>query len=205
MHTLEILRNGWPVLSVLLACSVLSVTLIIERGIAMKRSKIDTNRFLDSVVDILQRQGQAHAVAYCERFTQPLAVVVRRVLVSSGSLAMRERAYRHTLRSEMKNLRRFVPVLGTVGSISPFVGLFGTVVGIIKAFESISANAGGGPEVVAGGIAEALITTAAGLAVAIPAIVGFNYFQTQLRQMTEEIDLAGHEVLDIMLHQQESA
>jgi biopolymer transport protein ExbB/TolQ len=199
MHTLEVIRTGWPVLSVLLACSVLSVTIICERYITLRQAKLDARRFGLSVLDILQRQGAAHAIAYCERFAKPLAVVVRRVLVSDGSVAMRERAYRHELRAEMRGLRRWVPVLGTVGSISPFIGLFGTVVGIIKAFSSIATNAGGGPEVVAGGIAEALVTTAAGLVVAIPAIVFYNHFQTRVREMSEDIDLTAHEILDVLM------
>lgn len=199
MHAVEVLRAGWPVLSVLLGCSILSITIIIERYITLRQAHLDVHRFGGSVLDILQHQGAAHAVAYCDRYTQPLAVVVRRVLVSEGSVAMRERAYRHVLRAEVRNLRRWVPVLGTVGSISPFIGLFGTVIGIIKAFSSIATNAGGGPEVVAAGIAEALVTTAAGLVVAIPAIVGYNHFQTRLRELTEDLDLVAHEILDVLM------
>jgi biopolymer transport protein ExbB len=205
MHSLEVIRAGWPVLSVLLGCSILSVTIICERLITLRLAKLDAPRFGSSVLDILQRQGAAHAIAYCDRYTQPLAVVIRRVLVSEGTVAMRERAYRHVLRCAMRSLRRWVPMLGTIGSISPFVGLFGTVVGIIKAFGSIAANVGGGPEVVAGGIAEALVTTAGGLVVAIPAIVAYNHFQTKVRELTEEIDLAAHEVLDAMIQMEPQA
>ncbi len=200
MHTLEILREGWPVLSILLACSVLSVTIMIERGIMLRGAKLDTHRFLASAVDILRGEGRERAVAYCEQFPQPLAVVVRRVLQSDGSVTMRERAYRHVLRAEAQRMKRWVPILGTVASIAPFIGLLGTVVGIIKAFGSIATNAGGGPEVVAGGIAEALVTTAAGLVVAIPALVGFNYFQTKIKELVEDVNLAAHEVLDIVMN-----
>jgi biopolymer transport protein ExbB/TolQ len=200
MHALEVIREGWPVLSILLGCSILSITIALERLVTLRQARLPTHRFVDSVIDILNRQGLSHAVAYCERFAQPLAVVVRRVLVSDGTVSMRERAYRHVLRGEAQRLKRWVPWLGTIASTSPFIGLFGTVVGIIKAFGTIARNVGGGPEVVAGGIAEALVTTAAGLVVAIPAIICYNYFQTHIRELVEDVDLAAHEVLDTLMH-----
>jgi biopolymer transport protein TolQ len=109
-----------------------------------------------------------------------------------------ERRSRHLLRAEMRQLEVRIPALGTVGSIAPFVGLLGTVIGIVKAFQTISTNVGGGPELVAGGIAEALVTTATGLLVAIPAIVAYNYFVTRLRRMAEEMDLAVFDVVDFL-------
>ena len=202
MNAIDIIIHGWWILTILLTASIASITVICERLITLRRAKLDTTRFINSVIDLYRNQGEAHAVSYCDRFTQPLAVVIRRALVSQGTVEMRERAYRHTLRAEIMRLRQYVPFLGTVGSITPFIGLFGTVVGIINAFGSIAENAGGGPEVVAGGIAEALVSTAAGLVVAIPAIIGFNHFQTKIKRLAEDIDLAAHEVLDVKMHEE---
>jgi biopolymer transport protein ExbB len=78
--------------------------------------------------------------------------------------------------------------LGTIASIAPFIGLFGTVVGVIKAFHSISLKMGAGPAVVAGGISEALITTAAGLFVAVPAVIAFNFFLKRARKLSIELE-----------------
>ena len=89
------------------------------------------------------------------------------------------------IRAQVSGLSHFVTALGTIGSVAPFVGLFGTVVGIIHAFKAISDNAGGGPAVVANGIAEALITTALGLFVAIPAVVAYNAFTNKIGRITE--------------------
>src|SRR5207249_9602063 len=108
-----------------------------------------------------------------------------------------ERVGLRLVRTQTANMNHYLIVLGTIGSISPFVGLFGTVVGIIHAFKAIAENAGGGPGVVANGIAEALITTALGLFVAIPAIVAYNGFGRKVERISEDMELCAQEVLDL--------
>ena len=96
------------------------------------------------------------------------------------------------LREETKGLRweaeHRLAALGTIANIAPFVGLFGTVVGVIHAFQAIALKASAGPSVVAGGIAEALISTAAGLFVAIPAVIAYNYFLKRVRKLSLELE-----------------
>ena len=103
---------------------------------------------------------------------------------------------RHAIQKQVHYLQARVPVLGTIGSMAPFVGLFGTVIGVIKAFRDIAVSSGGGPEVVSAGIAEALVSTAIGLLVAIPAVVGFNYCVHRVQKMADEMDLAVFEVIE---------
>lgn len=85
---------------------------------------------------------------------------------------------------ERLKMERFTIILGTLGTICPFIGLFGTVIGIIKAFHDLAVSGSGGPSVVAAGISEALLTTATGLAIAIPAVVMFNYFMRKVRNLS---------------------
>ena len=85
---------------------------------------------------------------------------------------------------ERLKMERFTIVLGTLGTICPFIGLFGTVIGIIKAFHDLAVSGSGGPSVVAAGISEALVTTAAGLAIAVPSVVLFNYFMKKVRTLS---------------------
>lgn len=100
-----------------------------------------------------------------------------------------ERAMRAALGLEMKRLQNGLALLATSGSTAPFIGLFGTVIGIIKAFRDLALAGTGGPSVVAKGIAEALVATAGGLAVAIPAAVLYNYFQRRVKTMNAEMEV----------------
>jgi biopolymer transport protein ExbB/TolQ len=108
------------------------------------------------------------------------------------------------LGEEIKALRweaeQRLAALGTIANIAPFIGLFGTVVGVIRAFHAISIKMGAGPSVVAAGIAEALITTAAGLFVAIPAVVAYNFFLKRVRRLTIEME----RVATLLIHRARS-
>jgi biopolymer transport protein ExbB len=92
-------------------------------------------------------------------------------------------------------LEKHLGILGTLGNNAPFIGLFGTVLGIIKAFADLAKNQGGGAAVVMAGIAEALVATAVGLLVALPAVVAFNVFQGRIRRTMGRIDTLAHLVL----------
>lgn len=107
-------------------------------------------------------------------------------------------AMSRTVNAELNKLERWVGSLGTIGSISPFIGLFGTVIGVIKAFHAISKTGSGGLATVSAGIAEALIATAAGLAVAIPAVVTYNYFVGRIRLFAQAMDNASSRLLDAL-------
>jgi biopolymer transport protein ExbB len=92
-------------------------------------------------------------------------------------------------------LEKHLGILGTLGNNAPFIGLFGTVLGIIKAFADLAKNQGGGAAVVMSGIAEALVATAVGLMVALPAVVAFNIFQGRIRRTMGRVDALAHMIL----------
>lgn len=193
----DMIINGWPVLSVLVVMSILSCTIILDRYFAFAKAKLDADAFVASILTIINEQGLSEAVAQCQRYcVKPVAQVVSRILQQSGDRDAKERAGQHALQSRIRDLEWSLPVLGSIASTAPFVGLFGTVLGIIKAFQHIAVNQGGGPEVVSAGIAEALITTAFGLFVAIPAVIGYNHFIHRLKNVSEEIDLAVYAVIE---------
>ena len=188
--------QGWPVLSLLLVMSIISITTILDRFLTLRAAKGDARLFIRHVIRTMDERGKDQALASCERYTQPVAVVAREILAQTGGREARERALQHSLQGQIRELEHYVPVLGTMAATAPFVGLLGTVMGIIKAFGDIAANSGGGPEVVASGIAEALITTACGLVVAIPALMAYNYFVHQVQRLTDEIDLAAYDLIE---------
>ena len=193
----DMIINGWPVLSVLVVMSILSCTIILDRYFAFAKAKTDADAFVAGVMGIINEQGISEAVAQCQRFrAKPVAYVVSRILQQAGDRDAKDRAAQHALQSKIRDLEWSLPVLGTIASTAPFVGLLGTVLGIIKAFQHIAMSQGGGPEVVSAGIAEALITTAFGLFVAIPAVIGYNHFIHRLKNFSEEVDLAVFEVIE---------
>ena len=117
------------------------------------------------------------------------------LLEQNGNRESRERALEHAVEQEVHQLGGGVAALGTIASIAPFVGLLGTVIGIIKAFGSIAVSNGGGAEVVSKGIAEALVTTACGLLVAIPSVAAYNYCAHKIKNLAKETDLAVYELV----------
>lgn len=119
-------------------------------------------------------------------------------LHAMGELENVERALRRSFIAEMTHLESLTPFLATVGSSAPFVGLFGTVWGIMDAFRNIGAKGSANLATVAPGIAEALITTAIGLVAAIPAVMAFNYFSRRIKVISNEMDSFSNDYLNII-------
>lgn len=189
--TKEMFMHGWPILSVLLACSVLSLGVMLERWIRFRGAHMDSEAFLRYLSSLDGPKAQA----YCERFRKPLARIGRAILEERGDRQDKEDAMVRGIAREAHELESYLAFLGTVASVAPYVGLLGTVIGIIKAFHAISASGAGGPAVVAVGIAEALVGTAGGLLVAIPALVAYNYFSNKISRMERDWEIAGNEIV----------
>jgi biopolymer transport protein ExbB/biopolymer transport protein TolQ len=142
-------------------------------------------------------EGQLQeATKTCKRYPGAGAKVVLACLVGPTGKKERERATERALERQVSDLEKYLPSLGTIGSTAPFIGLFGTVLGVMRAFRDLANAASAGPGVVAVGISEALIATAAGLFVAIPAIVAYNYFTTRTNQFADELRWITDELLD---------
>jgi len=99
---------------------------------------------------------------------------------------------------ETAKLERYTSIVGTIGNTAVYIGLFGTVLGIIRAFNDIAAAGTGGMSIVIGGVAEALVCTATGLFVAIPAVVAFNYFTKKVEHFTDDMELCASELIDLI-------
>jgi biopolymer transport protein ExbB/TolQ len=194
----DMILNGWPILSVLLIMSVLSMTIVLDRVTTFRRARLNARAFMNSLIKIIREQGPERGAEYCRQVPKPIAVVAERIILQAGDREARERAGRHALQLQINRLESYVTILGTIGSTAPFVGLFGTVMGIIKAFQDIAMNAGAGPEVVSAGIAEALIATAFGLLVAIPAVMCYNYCVRRVETITQDIDLAMYDLIETL-------
>ncbi len=184
----ETVRSS-PTFIILFGCSVVAATFILERLLYFRRTRIDANAFFITLSKNLQAGNINACLEHCQNFSAPLAIVAKVGFenYSLGDKRVMELMDAAALEEKMK-MERFLSILGTMGNIAPFIGLFGTVVGIIRAFHDLAVSGSGGPSVVAAGIAEALITTAAGLVVAIPAVIFYNYFLRRVGKILMEVE-----------------
>ncbi len=195
MDMMSMLRESFTLI-ILLFCSVLSVTFALERWWYFRTAQASPDDVLGHVRKSLEGGKTDAAAAYCQKHPSAVAQVIQYGLIhASRSRKDLEELMLSKLKEERVKLERFLGVLGTLGNISPFIGLFGTVVGIIKAFQDLAASGTGGPTVVAKGIAEALVATAAGLLVAIPAAILYNYFMRRLKVITVDMEVASARLL----------
>ena len=195
LNLLPMLRESFTLI-ILIFCSFLSISFAIERWWYFRSSQASPDEVLGHVRKGMEGGKTDAAAAYCQKHPSAVAsVVAYGLLHAARSRKDLEELLLTKLKEERVKLERFLGVLGTLGNISPFIGLFGTVVGIIKAFRDLAASGTGGPAVVAKGIAEALVATAAGLLVAIPASILYNYFMRRLKVITVDMEVASARLL----------
>jgi biopolymer transport protein ExbB len=174
----EIFIAGGPIMWPILLCSVVAAAIMLERLWTLQRKRVIPRELTDRVWKLVETRtlNDRHIDALSRN--SPLGRVLGAGLANrhQGREIMKE-AIEDTGRHVVHELERFLNALGTIAAISPLLGLLGTVIGMIQAFDSITSQGVGDPKVLSGGIGVALITTAAGLLVAIPALVGFRYLR----------------------------
>lgn len=177
----NLIRDEWVILSLLLLWSVAGMAVICERLWALWGVLPKSEGFKNRVIEAIEKGDLAKATALCETATDPLGEVFGRGFRVYGKTPHKTtEAVTSQRQVALAGFRRYLWALGTIGSSAPFVGLFGTVVGILKAFQSMSQAGTGGFKVVSQGIAAALVATAAGLLVAIYAVIAYNYFVAKI-------------------------
>jgi biopolymer transport protein ExbB/TolQ len=181
---LDLFGGDWLVAALLGFWSVLGLTVILERIYALWNASAESARFSARVLDRLRKGEYEAALTICQESNAPLAPVFMRGLSvhreHPGAVAEALATQRS---ATLGALRARLWLLATVGSSAPFVGLFGTVIGVIRAFHSMAAQGVGGFKVVAAGLSEALVATAAGLVIAIYALVAYNWFVARLSRL----------------------
>lgn len=186
----EILYKGGWVMVPLVLCSIVSVAVVIERLIwGPNRGRILPKALVQEVVSLIDGNKLDELLGLCRASNTPLARIILVALQNINRprtevMEAVEIAGRH----EALNLQRYIGALGTIASISPLLGLLGTVFGMIKTFSVVQVQNMGNPQALAGGIAEALITTAAGLTIGIPSLVFYRYFLAKTRKLVVEME-----------------
>lgn len=202
----EILKNS-PSLWVIGACSIVALAVAFERFIALWGFTDRAKALADAVARALYRGDLDDARAQCERSGSPAADVFLAGLVQGGSRPgpraspgpekIAAAVERERLQANLK-LRRNLWILGTVGATAPFIGLFGTVWGIMVAFRHMAATGQGGFTVVAAGISEALVATAGGIGVALEAVVLYNFLNQLVGRLSLQLKLLAEEYLELL-------
>ena len=196
---LEIFQKGGPLMYPILLCSVLALAIFFERVWTMFRLGRGTIAMVREVEGLVRKNRIDEAVIVCQRAGTPLA----RILVSALRSAGRPRDQIKTIVEEVGGreaapLERYLGLLGTIATISPLLGLLGTVLGMIEAFTVIAVQGGGTPATLGGGISKALITTAAGLTVAIPTILLHKYLTSRVDRMVLDMEEYSLHMVDLL-------
>jgi len=198
-NVLQILIQGGIAMIPLLICSLIVVAVIIERFMAYRRIKFDIEDTLYKIQHNILKGNILEAVSLCEAKASPIAILLKAGLLKYD----RDKdeileAMERVRMEEIKKLKKYVWVLGTIGNCAPFIGLFGAIIGIIRVFHNIAATGSGGMAVVSGGMAEALIATAVGLLIATIAVIGYNWCIVSISNVTEEMKIYTLRLLEIL-------
>ena len=200
MSFLQLFKAGGFTLYILLLLSTISLAIIIERYLYYRlRSKIKRLEFMKGIAKELEKGNVKKALELSEHTDTPFSSVVFSGLTLYGH---NEVVISNTMEREVTietvKLERYTSIVGTIGSTAVYIGLFGTVLGIIRAFHDISQSGSGGINIVINGISEALICTAAGLCVAVPAVIAYNYFVKKVDGFITDMELSASEILDML-------
>jgi biopolymer transport protein ExbB/TolQ len=196
----EILQIGGFTMYILLFCSILSIAIFLERIIYYrKRSKTKRAEFMMRAASALKTGDIKKAMEICKETLSPFSKVVYSGLQLYGHHKREiSNAMEREITIETTKLERYTDIVGTIGNTAVYIGLFGTVLGIIRAFHDIAAAGAGGMSIVIGGVAEALVCTATGLFVAIPAVIAFNYFTKKVGYFMDDMELCASELTDLI-------
>jgi biopolymer transport protein ExbB len=184
---IDIIHKGAIATYPLIILSIVSLTVVFERLWSLRNIGAITLRVTESILDPIKKGQRDLAIAICKQNSNcPAGRIFLNILEreASARLEVANSIAAEALFEETQKLKKHLWILGTVASSAPFIGLLGTVVGIIKSFESMAIAGTGGFAVVAAGISEALVATALGLGVAIIAVIFYNYFQTRIATLT---------------------
>jgi biopolymer transport protein ExbB len=196
---IESIIKGGPVMGPILLCSVISLAIIVERCLSLRRHRILRYDILQRIEELLRDRKIPEATTLCKRYPSSMTRILLAAILNHDKTRQEikeviEDAGRH----EVPVLERYLMILGTIASISTLLGLLGTITGMIKTFNVIAALGYGHPEALAGGISEALIATASGLGVAIPTFVLYNFFSSKVDALVIEMEKNSLRMLNIL-------
>ena len=202
---LDLFERGGPMMWPLAITAIIGLTFIIERFWVLQRSKIKTDEFLTKVrAALLKKRSVKQAVGVCEEYHGPISAIMKAGLLKYGASDEEiEKNIEIAATHELARLERGLAVLASVANIAPILGFLGTVTGMISAFDALSKTTQVDPRVVASGISEALITTASGLTIAVPALVFYNWYTAMISRYVLEMETASNLLLETFIEMEQ--
>jgi biopolymer transport protein ExbB/TolQ len=196
---------------VLLGMSIWSMSVFVKKWWDLRKAQAETRKFAPEFSQFLEEDNISEAINLSERYKKSHvarvlggALTEVKPLIQDGSVSVNdinsaERAVEREMLMTLTDMKRGNGVLATVGATAPFVGLLGTTMGIVNAFQGMAVSGSGGIGAISAGVSEALLTTALGLLVAIPAVWGFNYFQVKIENLAAEMTYTSKEFIDYLI------
>jgi biopolymer transport protein ExbB len=196
---LEYMQKGGPLMWLILVCSIVSVTVFFERLLFFHRATIQVGEFLRGLANLIQRRNFAEALQYTGT-PGPVARVVRAAIIRHDApRAELKDIVQEAGQLEVPKLEQKLTILSTIAFVTPLIGLLGTVTGLIDAFVTISTQSGYASSTdISSGIYKSLLTTAAGLVVAIPSSVAYSYLSSRVNVLMHDIERAGIEIVNLI-------
>ncbi len=199
----DLLVKGGPLMMLIIICSVIGFAVVVERLWHLRRAQIDTESFMENISQVLKRNKIMNAIDVCNATPGPIAHIVKAgILKHDRPRSEIREAIESAAIHEVPRMEKNLGALATIAHISPLLGLLGTVTGMVKAFQIIEQKATAfmsvNPGDLAGGIWEALITTVAGLAVAIPTYVAYNFLVNKVDGFVLEMEKSATDVVNIL-------
>ena len=201
VNAVQLLAKGGYVMIPLMFCSVVSVAILIERYITIRKAQVDVSTVIHNAEDALFSNNTRRALDLLGSIDTPVTRVVT-AGINSKHLGERgaERAMEEQGMRELSAITQRLGYLDTIITIAPLLGLLGTVTGMISAFHVIAAKDGiSTPTAITGGVAEALVATATGLAIAIFTLVGYNHIQDKIKDVAAEIETKGSAMVNVLV------
>jgi len=200
----ELIQKGGPLMYLIILCSIFSMAIFLERFIHLYKAEIDTEKFIENVKEAMKKKKLKGVVDLCNNTPGPISAILKAAVMKYDRTreeireAVEEAGYH-----EIKKLEKNLNILDAIVNVAPLLGLLGTVTGMISTFRVIQEKSASGiavnPGDLAGGVWEALLTTAAGLVVAIPTYVAYNYLLNRVNMLVTEMEESSTELINILI------
>jgi biopolymer transport protein ExbB len=203
---IEIVKSGGLIMVPIILCAIIAMGIILERYWTLQSRKVIPEDLTSKVWGWVEKDALDQQQIQTLHQGSALGQILAAGLINRDrERVIMKDSIEDTGRHVVHEMQRYLDTLGTIAAVSPLLGLLGTVIGMVKVFTAITTHGVGNPTVLAGGIAEALITTAAGLTVAIPALIGYRYFRNRIDTLVVDMEKEAIKLVEALHRRRENS